>query len=100
MSVFSLYPRRGRKPFNPSYVDGVRSRRVDSPPQRPVWVAIWGEVQRRLFLIGYAVAEEQEAVPERRVFWERWDNGRRPHRCGRGRRLEADQRHSNLVVQL
>jgi len=60
---------------------------VDSPPQRPVWVAIWGEVQRRLFLIGYAVAEEQAAVPERRVFWERWDNGRRPHRCGRGRRL-------------
>ncbi|MFZ8807247.1 MAG: hypothetical protein ACO2PN_03970 [Pyrobaculum sp.] len=77
----------------------MRSRRVDSPPQRPVWVAIWGEVQRRLFLIGYAVAEEQVAVPERRVGRGGLTGGG-PHRRGRGRLLGVDQRRSNLVVQL
>ncbi|MFZ8807039.1 MAG: hypothetical protein ACO2PN_02905, partial [Pyrobaculum sp.] len=59
-----------------------------------------GRSTAHLFLIGYAVAEEPAAAPERRIRWERWANGRRPHRRGRGRRLEADQRHSNIVVQL
>jgi len=81
--------------------------------------AIWGRdtaagVKTRLLPVsssGYAVAEVQAAAPERRVFWERWGGMRlaafwrrtwpaAPHRRGRGKRLEADQRHSNLAVQL